>query len=175
MYERRGYQRLGELVIYGRKLSSDEVVGMEAYLRRKWGFARNAERNSAAVELSAGATLNCVNPQYLDTLSGSGEVTGDVTVRNLVADWNEDGISVSGTFSVAENATIELRNLPEFIDNGSEVVIVRSAGIILGTENLQNAVFAGESPARKLKIKVKVVDGKVSVKFMPEGFWMILR
>jgi hypothetical protein len=144
-------------------------------LRLKWGFARNAERNSAAVELSAGATLNCVNPQYLDTLSGSGDVAGDVTVRNLVADWNEDGISVSGTFSIAENATIELRNLPESIGNGSEIVIVRSAGEILEAENLQNAVIVGESPARKLKIKVKAADGKVSVKFMPEGFWMILR
>lgn len=175
MSARRGHQRLGELVIYGRKLSDEEVAGMEAYLRLKWGFARNAERNSAAVELSSGATLNCVKPQYVDALSGSGDVVGDVTVKNLVADWNEDGISVSGTFSIAENATIELRNLPEFIDNGSEVVIVRSAGEISGQGNLQNAVFAGESPARKLKIKVKAADGKVSVKFMPEGFWMILR
>ena len=175
MSARRGHQRLGELVIYGRKLSDEEVAGMEAYLRRKWGFARNAEVNAATVELSSGATLNCVNPQYVDTLGGSGDVEGDVTVKNLVADWNADGISVSGTLSVAENATIELRNLPESIENGSEIVIVRSAGEILGAENLQNAVIVGESPARKLKIKVKVVDGKVSVKFMPEGFWMILR
>jgi len=92
-----------------------------------------------------------------------------------VADWEMDGFSVSGTLSVAENATVELKNLPRCIENGCEIVIVRSADEISGQANLRNAEIIGETPSRKLKIKVKVGDGKVSVKFMPEGFWMILR
>jgi len=156
-------------------LSPSEVAGTEAYLQQKWGFSRGSDENAATVVLDAGATLNCVAPQYVDTLLGTGDVIGDVAVRNLVADWEMDGFSVSGTLSVAENATVELKNLPRCIENGCEIVIVRSADEISGQANLRNAEIIGETPSRKLKIKVKVGDGKVSVKFMPEGFWMILR
>ena len=172
---RLGNQRLGELIVYNRMLSPSEVARTEAYLQKKWGFSRGSDENAATVFLDAGATLNCVAPQYVDTLLGTGDVIGDVAVRNLVADWEMDGFSVSGTLSVAENATVELKNLPRCIENGSEIVIVRSADEISGQANLRNAEIIGETPSRKLKIKVKVGDGKVSVKFMPEGFWMILR
>ena len=147
-----------------------KILGKDYIIRASMGHIRDLPERELGVDIANGFT-----PQYVDTLLGTGDVIGDVAVRNLVADWEMDGFSVSGTLSVAENATVELKNLPRCIENGSEIVIVRSADEISGQANLRNAKIVGETPSRKLKIKVKVGDGKVSVKFMPEGFWMILR
>jgi hypothetical protein len=173
--DRLGNQRLAELVIYNRMLSADEVAGMESYLQQKWGLARKAETNTATVELNEGSTLECKVPQYINTLSGSGNVKGDIAVKNFVADCDSAGLSINGTLTIAKNPMVELKNLPDSISKGLEIVIAKSVSKCVGLENLQEVQFIGDELIRKMRVKVRMNNGVLSVRILPAGFWMVVR
>lgn len=167
-----GRQRLGEVLVYDRSLSSDEVVKVEAYLKAKWGYTQKSVTNGTSVELAAGATLATTGSQYVDTLSGEGDVAGDVTVRNFVADAESDGFSVSGTLTVAANPTVTFTNLPDEI--GAQLVVpLATAAEYAGTENLDDATFVGVPDTYRTRLRIR--NGKLEACLRSAGTLLIVR
>ena len=131
---------------------------MEAYLAVKWGFSQKSATNGAAVALTAGTTLQTVGRQYVDGLSGTGAVDGDVMVRRFAKDCAESGcLSVSGTLSIAENPVFSIANIAA----GGDPVVIAEAASFSGAGNLAAAVIEG-AEGRLLQAVVR--DGKLMLR-----------
>ena len=156
--ERTGRQRIGELILYNRSLTGEEREKVEAYLAAKWGFSQKSATNGAAVALTAGTTLQTVGRQYVDGLSGTGAVDGDVMVRRFAKDCAESGcLSVSGTLSIAENPVFSIANIAA----AGDPVVIAEAASFSGAGNLAAAVIEG-AEGRLLQAVVR--DGKLMLR-----------
>ncbi len=172
---RYGCQRLAEVIIYNHRLTDAEVAGVEAYLNAKWGFAESARTGAGTIVLAAGATLKTNGDQYVNKLGGSGAVSGDVTVKNFVADTTAAGLTVDGVLTIAANPTVELKNLPQVGLDTLRITVVAAASSFAGTDNLADAVFTGETFSEGFKAKLAVADGKLVVTFVRAGMTLFIR
>ena len=102
----RGGLKYGEVALFERRLTADEIDGTEAYLAKKWFGTDTPGYGSAAgaVSVGAGASLTILGSDFSATsLGGAGTVTGDVTLSDdggIVAvvkdDGTIDGMTVNG-------------------------------------------------------------------------------
>lgn len=169
---RSGRQRIGELIVYNRGLSDSERLQVESYLAAKWGFAQKSTVNSATVDLASGTQLKTTGRQYVDTLSGVGEVVGDVVVRGIEKDCSVAGtLSVSGTITISENPVFTVRGLPSTFVAGDSIVIA-TAGAIVGAENVSSATIIGVPD--RLRPRISVRGGKLTLRF-DMGMQVIVR
>ena len=148
-----GSQRLSELIVYNRRLTDEEMIQVEAYLRGKWGYNQKSNVNDASVRLGQGATLRTTGNQFVGSVRGEGTVDGDVTVRDFVARCGSSGFTVNGVLTVAPNATVVIENLPANIGRKIEVPIA-SASEIAGRENFRDARFEGVPGGMRGRLRV---------------------
>ena len=169
---RTGRQRIGELIVYDRVLSAEEREKVESYLAAKWFNGQQSSTNAASVSLASGTTLRTEGDQYVDTLSGSGAVEGDVTVRRFRKDFADTGmLEVSGTLTLAENPVVEIADVPAKIPAGT-LIPIASASTFAGRENFAGATIIG-IPAH-LKAHLKIIDDTLYVR-LGRGMTLIVR
>lgn len=106
-------QEFGEQILFEETLSREQILNVEAYLRRKWfGADERAYRGSRAKALavSAGAVVNVYgdSPFVVSSLSGAGTVNGAVALAP------DGGLSVS----VRADGTIEAPQASGFDPRG---------------------------------------------------------
>ena len=83
--EKRGGLKYGEVALFERRLTADEIASTEAYLAKKWFGIDTPGYGSAAgaVSVGAGASLTILGSDFSATsLGGAGTVTGDVTLAD---------------------------------------------------------------------------------------------
>ena len=103
----------GEVILYDRTLSDDEMARAEAYIAKKWfdidtpGFCA---ARAGALTVAAGASMTVYGEPLVETTAGGGgSVTGDLVVSNgLVAVVNDAGavgsLTVHGRVEIAAAA-----------------------------------------------------------------------
>jgi hypothetical protein len=169
---RSGRQRIGELIVYDRVLSAEEREKVESYLAAKWFNGQQSSTNAASVSLASGTTLRTEGDQYVDTLSGSGAVEGDVTVRRFRKDFADTGmLEVSGTLTLAENPVVEIADVPAKIPAGT-LIPIASATAFSGRENFAGVTIIGIPD--HLKAHLKIIDDTLYVRF-GRGMTLIVR
>jgi hypothetical protein len=117
----------GEQMLFEETLSREQVLNVEAYLRRKWfGADEPAYRGSRAKSLAvaAGASVNVYgdSPLVVDSLSGAGTVNGPIELAEggeLVLNVLSDGTvecPVAQGFNLESGGNVRftgsVRNLP---------------------------------------------------------------
>ena len=175
-----GNQRLAEVILYDRALTAEERLQNESYLRNKWRIrTRKAATNAAAVDLAAGATLDCGGTkQYVAALTGAGTVqNGILEAGALVADADATAWPmVTGTFSVAAGVTVDLRNLSIEQDGANEYVVkILQASAFEGLENLSAVNVVGTAIPPDYKVRLIVRDGWLCLKVRSGGMVILLR
>ena len=173
--DRIGSQRLAEVAIYDRRLTDDEIVSMEAYLKAKWQFGwQAAPATNLAVEIASGATLDCSSgAQVGGALIGARAVAGDISALALVADGTAVAWpTVSGTFTVPHEVTVELRNIGSLAHPFS--IKLLSANAIEGLTRETIVTAAGEdNGGRDLRLFVR--DGALFVRDRVGNFRIQIR
>ena len=174
-----GCQRLAEVIMYKRKLTDEELLQAENYLRRKWEYkgTQVSASNDVVVVLAEGTTLDLGgNAQYLAGLVGAGTaVNGKLTLGTLVADPLAESVPViDATLAFDEMQVVEVRNAAA-IAGGGLVKICDCAAV----ENLpakRNLVFTGDTSwCASYRAKLVFADSSLYVKFEPRGMLMIVR
>lgn len=171
-----GHQRLGELIVYDRVLSDEEMASMQAYLKAKWGYTQKSDVNAATVDLAADTTLKTMGNQYVGKLTGAGTVDGDVTAGKLVGEVGADPLTIAGTYTIAKGLTVELKGLSSVSGDLKDTVItLLEAEAIDGLENRLGVVFTGDAVPEGYKAKLCTDNGRLAVIFKPCGLVMIVR
>lgn len=171
-----GHQRLGELIVYDRVLTDDEMASMQAYLKAKWGYTQKSDVNAATVDLAADTTLKTMGNQYVGKLTGAGTVDGDVTAGMLVGEVGADPLEITGTYTIAEGLVVELKGLSSVSgDLRDTVITLLEAEAILGLENRSSVVFTGDAVPEGYTAKLCTDGGKLTVTFKPRGLVMVVR
>jgi len=117
---RRGGQRLAELLIYNRAISDSERLTVEAYLNWKW-FGRKTSNSlfmppagaaADTVRVAAGASLELGGfTQNTRALVGSGTVSGgNLSVTGLVdlSDPDAGTLTLNGDLTLADGVTVQV-------------------------------------------------------------------
>ena len=130
-----GGLKYGEIILYPRMLSSDEVARVEAYLARKWSGIETPGYGAAkadALSVASGATLKVLGlPFETAVLSGAGTIDGDVKVTTggaVVVDVANDGtvgggLVVTGDADFSAAGEIALVGSPERISAGKHLLL----------------------------------------------------
>jgi hypothetical protein len=166
--DRSSRQRLAEVLIYDRVLTTAEIAQTESYLSRKWNVHVPAAsvKNGLSVDLAAGTTLAMGEQTYLAGLSGAGTVAGNLTTGGLIADFATTGfVTVSGTVTVPEGIVVEVRNLPVTVPARRKLL---EATDFAGEGNLSTATVVGDCPANR-KISLQLKDGAIWCRYSRLG------
>jgi hypothetical protein len=172
--DRRGKQRLAELLIFERVLTAAEERAASAYLRIKWGLEptwQRSQTNALAAVVASGASLDLNGTNtYLRAVGGAGSVVnGDLIACGLIASAG-GALSVSGTFTATDGFTVDLSALPAGL-GGDLVIMTAAGGIVNATASRQAAVVIGGYP----DAKVLVSGNSVVVRLRKPGFMLIYR
>ena len=161
---RDGSQRLGEVIVYNRKLTSAEVVATEKYLAQKWGMAQGV--SSAIVELSDETFLDCGGvEQHFGTLAGTGFVTnGVLSVDRIICNPSFGGAPKVEAFAVPERLIVDFGDSMLSETELVKGVEVLRAGAFTGLENLRKAVFVGTSIPREGSMTLVARKGRLVAK-----------
>ena len=199
-YQRSGGQLMGELLIYSNALTSVQMEGLEAYLKRKWGFVRSQTTNLAEVAVAEGAALDLKgSSQYLAGISGAGVVSngvltvgsvdsseglgvdGDLTLADGAV-WSvtvgPDGcetLAVDGTLTFGQNLTIAFNGLEGRRDLREKTFTLASAGTLVGAENVRSATVMTPGLPAFINAVVSVDGNAVKVRFKALGLSIIFR
>ena len=150
-----GGQKLGEIIIYERKLTEREKVATRNYLMRKW-FGKTDEEltplpdpepvvhNIGSLTVAQGATV---------------QLSGTVSIAELCVDGGATApaFSVDGTFAIAEGQVVTLSH-PELLPAGANFTVpILSAAAFTGSDraNLKTAVINGLPDGRPAKLTVE--------------------
>ena len=199
-YQRSGGQLMGELLVYSNALTSAQIEGLEAYLKRKWGFVRPQVTNLAEVAVAEGAALDLQgSSQYLAAISGGGVVSNGVLTAGAVdssegldvdgdlsladgAVWSiavgADGcetLAVDGTLTFGPNLTIALSGLEGRRDLREKTFTLAAAGTLVGAENILSATVATPGLPPSINAVVSVDGNAVKVRFKALGLSIIFR
>ena len=199
-YQRSGGQLMGELLIYSNALTSVQMEGLEAYLKRKWGFVRPQVTNLAEVAVAEGAALDLQgSSQYLAGISGAGVVSNGVLTAGSVdsseglgvdgdltladgAVWSvtvgPDGcetLAVDGTLTFGQNLTIAFKGLEGRRDLREKTFTLASAGTLVGAENVRSATVMTPGLPPSINAVVSVDGNAVKVRFKALGLSIIFR
>lgn len=130
--ESRGGLKYGEVIMFERRLTNDEITDVDAYLAKRWFGIDTPGYGSAAgaVTVADGASLTVLGSDFSATsLGGGGSITGDVelagggTLLALVADdGSVQTLSVAGTAKV-NGGTIALAGDVGAIKPGSYAIL----------------------------------------------------
>ena len=170
-----GNQRLGELLIYDRRLSDAERDGVESYLRCKWSQGLHEAATNVTVKVAAGATLDCGDAvQHVGGLVGAGSVVGSISADELFATVGAtDCPEVSGTYHIAADMTVRVvGDLPE----GRLDIPLVAASAFSGLENLASCtvdIDAATLDGRKVRVRVR--KGVLTLSILPPGSLVIIR
>ena len=174
-----GCQRFAEVIMYKRKLTDEELLQAENYLRQKWEYkgTQVSPSNGVTVAIAEGATLDLGgNAQYLAGVSGTGTITnGKLTLGTLVADpLAESVLALDATLAFDEMQVIEVRNAAA-IAAGRPVKILECTAV----ENLpskRNLVFTGDTSwCESYRAKLVFADGALYLQFVPNGMLILVR
>lgn len=172
----RGCQRLGEVLVYNRRLTSEELDGTEAYLKLKWGLcnAVPAGETSTGVQVDIGATLDLAGTtQYLAVIGGSGAVSnGCVRTAKLVYDFEQPQPLSADVFQFADSFTVEFRNVPSALEIGSIPLVTANA--FVDAEKLVSATFSGEPLPSSVNARLVVRDGTLFLR-ISGGLMLLVR
>ena len=171
---RSGHQRLAELMVFERVVPAAEERAASAYLRVKWGLEptwQRSQTNGFGVDVAGDATLDLGGTnQYLRVIGGAGSVVnGDLTAAELVAS-PAGPLSVSGSFTAADDFTVDLRQLPAGLD-GEITILTAAGGIVNGTAIRSATVVSDEYPEARAHVR----SGTVFVRLKPLGALLIVR
>ena len=176
--EKRGGLKYGEVALFERRLTADEIASTEAYLAKKWFGIDTPGYGSAAgaVSVGAGASLTILGSDFSATsLGGAGTVTGDVTLADnggLVAvvkeDGTIDGLVINGDISLNGGAVTL---------TGAVADIQPGVYTILSANSITNGGGAWEVlglPSRYVG-SVSVADNTLRLSIDRRGSMIILR
>ena len=177
-----GAMEFGEQMLFEETLSREQILNVEAYLRRKWfGADEVAYRGSRAKSLfvASGATVNIYgdSPLVVDSLSGAGEVNGSVEFAedgelavNVLADGSVECPAAPG-LDLDAGGTVRfagaVRNLPK----PGRVVLIEGVSHADGPL----AGWTVAPPIRSAVASLRVVDGNLVVDVVDRGLKVILR
>lgn len=171
---RDGAQRLGEVIVYNRKLTDEEVVRNERYLALKWGLVQKA--SSATVDLAQGAYLDCGGvEQHFGALSGTGTATnGVLCVDRILCDPSSGAAPCVTAFAVPDRLTVDFGDAVFSAADWENGVVVLAASEFINGQNLKNATFVGTNIPAAETLKLKVKNGQLVAKVRP-GLCVIVR
>ena len=130
-----GGLKYGEVALYDRRLTDDELNAAEAYFAKKWFDIDTPGYGSAAnaVSVAAGSTLEIVGDDFSATsLSGGGTIDGDAalvsggTLVVPVASGAMPTLSVTGSLSI-DGGTIALTGDTEHLPVGTFTLLSADA------------------------------------------------
>jgi len=168
-----GFQNLAELLVYNRRLSVDEVCGVESFLAGKYGLNIGAvERtftNGLNVTVSSGATLESSGrSRYVDGVSGGGSLVGRFAIGNYTA--GDAPVGIDGTLLIPEGVTVDVSDL----DGDVQMAVLAQATSYDGWENLDKAVFVRDGQVVTGTYRLRVKNGQLCV-FLRTGFVITVR
>ena len=175
--EKRGGLKYGEVALFERRLTADEIASTEAYLAKKWFGIDTPGYGSAAgaVSVGAGASLTILGSDFSATsLGGAGTVTGDVTLADnggLVAvvkeDGTIDGLVINGDISLNGGAVTL---------TGAVADIQPGVYTILSANSITNGGGAWTLPVlRKFSFGLAFTGTEVRLTVAKTGLKVILR
>lgn len=140
---------------------------------RVWFDGGSIASRDIAIDVDA----NIVMAEFLNgaNVHGSGTVYGSWNTAAFTADGNEVGVVLGpGTTTINENPVFTIKNW-----SGSDQVITvlrKGSGAIVGTANLANATFVGETIPENFNVRARYVDNAIVVKITErKGLIMIIR
>ena len=140
---------------------------------RVWFDGGSIASRDIAIDVDA----NIVMAEFLNgaNVHGSGTVYGSWNTAAFTADGNEVGVVLGpGTTTINENPVFTIKNW-----SGSDQVITvlrKGSGAIVGTANLANATFVGETIPENFNVRARYVDNAIVVKITErKGLIMIVR
>ena len=170
--ESRGGLKYGEVIMFERRLTNDEITDVDAYLAKRWfgidtpGYGSAA----AAVTVAHGASLTVEGTDFsATTLGGGGTITGDIELASggtLLAVVSSDGsvqtLSVTGTAKV-NGGTVTLAGDVGAIKPGSYA--------ILHADTLQDGGGTWIAPAKTSRniFIVTVTDNSIILNVLVKG------
>ena len=173
----RGGMKYGEVIMFERRLDTNEIAGVEAYLAKRWFGTDTPGYGSAAgaVSVGAGASLTILGSDFSATsLGGAGTVTGDVTLSDnggIVAvvkeDGTIDGMTVNGALRL-NGGTVTLAGAVDNIRPGAYTV--------LSADSLVNAGGAWTMPSvHKFVFSLSFTGTSATLTVSKPGLKVILR
>ena len=119
--------QIGEVLYYDHALTSEQIDSIYAYLKAKWLTPGDVSNMPSNILLENGATLDFGGGNWtFDTIKGTGTIgTANVTVTGSL----EAGLTVGGTLTFAEGATIDISCFDKTAI-GSEVVFLTADSIV---------------------------------------------
>ena len=175
--EYRGGLKYGEVIMFERMLSREEILGVEAYLAKRWLGVDTPGYGSAAgaITVGDGAELTVVGTDFsASSIGGGGRVLGDIKLADggsIVAERLASGdfatLDVSGKV-IMEGACVRLSGVLEGLQEG-EYVILRSHEIAA------EALTVESSSRKRFDISVDVVDNALVLKVKRKGMTLVVR
>ena len=173
----RGGLKYGEVALFERRLTADEIASTEAYLAKKWfgidtpGYGAAAD----AVTVAAGASLTVLGDGFsADSLGGGGTITGDVKLSDgggIVAvvkeDGTIDGMTVNGDICL-NGGTVAL--------TGAVSNIVPGTYTILSADTIVNGGGSWTPPTlRRFLFSISVTGTEVTLTVSKHGLMILLK
>ena len=175
--EYRGGLKYGEVIMFERQLSKEDILGVEAYLAKRWlGVDTHGYGSAAgAVTVGAGAELTIVGTDFsASSIGGGGRISGDIKLvdgGSIVAERLATGdfalLDVNGKVMM-EDACIRLLGVLEGLQEG-EYVILRAHEIAA------EALTVESSSRKHFDISVDVVDNALVLKVKRKGMTLVVR
>ena len=177
-----GAMEFGEQMLFEEVLSREQMLNVEAYLRRKWfGADEPAYRGSRAKSLAvaSGATVNIYgdSPLVVDAISGAGTVHGAIKlaaggelVVNVLADGSVECPAAPG-LDLAACGTVRFTGAVRSLPVPGCIVLME--GLSCSDGRIDGWTVA--SPRRNAYASLRVADGRLVVDLVAGGLKVILR
>ena len=177
-----GAMEFGEQMLFEETLSREQVLNVEAYLRRKWFGADEAAyrgSRSKSLAVASGATVNIYgdSPLVVDALSGAGTVNGNVKFAEngeLMVDVLADGtVECPVVHGLDLNSAVTVR----FTGSASNLPKVGRVVLIDGVSHADGPLdgWTVVPPHRNDFASACVADGKLVVDILEKGLRVIFR
>ena len=168
-----GGLKFGEIILYPRMLSSNEIARVEAYLARKWSGVETpgfGAASATALNVASGATLTVRGlPFETSALSGGGTIYGDVTITPggtlfvpVAANGEIGCLAISGNAILTGCNTLEVSGYTRKAENGKYIVLTADS-LVAGSE----WTVVGGRP--KTRYMVSVEDNSVYLTIQKPG------
>ena len=170
-----GGQRLGEVIVCDRQLSSDETARIDALLMAKWKGGAGAERTAGTVSVAADRKLT-LKYQRL-TIADSLVLDGTIAAKSVTAPATiavaAPGAAVEGALNLPATGTLVLGEGWAKARGRQKVIAATSATVIGGGTAKWTATLSGEG--RGVLATVTIEADGVYADFVPHGTIVIFR
>ena len=152
-YIQRGCQRLGEVLVYNRRLGEQELREAETYLAYKWNMMDVVPpgRTASGLVVAAGAEVDfCGTTQYVASVSGAGELrNGVLETSKIVWDYANRAVLAADAFSFGAGFEVEVVNAPAA--PAAEQVKILDCQDFAGVENFDRRAVVGIAGTARIK------------------------